>query len=399
MPIVAIVLPVLLGVAGLGVDAGSWMFARRDLQTAADAAALAGTWEMARGGNLYIDSAALKEAQNNGYKNADGDIITVTPDYDDESVTVEIQQQAQLYLTRIIRSDPVITTVQATAQITGLKGNFCILALNDSDSGSLSFSGTVELSMPDCGIAANSSDDSALIINGNVDITVEDVVLTGDYDINGGSADFNYDSIDTGAAPIQDPYADTALPVVGACDYNNYQISGGGSYTLNPGVYCGGLRISGNNDITFNPGVYIMDRGDLDVIGNGSLYGEEVAFFFTGSGNNYGQLKVTGGKTVEFSAPQEPDDLAGFVFFQDPDAPTNGNISNMMTGNADILIDGVMYFPSQEINFGGTSDTESDICTKVVGNFVVLHGTPFLGNDCSDEDAQPFGPPLVELVN
>src|SRR5215831_2865568 len=52
--IYAVVLPGMLGMVGLGVEAGEWYIDKRALQTQADAAALAGAWERAYGRTAQI---------------------------------------------------------------------------------------------------------------------------------------------------------------------------------------------------------------------------------------------------------------------------------------------------------------------------------------------------------
>lgn len=47
--VAAMMLPVLLGLGALAVDASVWFMSERDLQTAADAGALAAAYEIANG--------------------------------------------------------------------------------------------------------------------------------------------------------------------------------------------------------------------------------------------------------------------------------------------------------------------------------------------------------------
>ncbi len=51
MTLASMIFPVVVGMAALGVDTSNWMMERRNLQTAADAAALAAAWEAARQNN------------------------------------------------------------------------------------------------------------------------------------------------------------------------------------------------------------------------------------------------------------------------------------------------------------------------------------------------------------
>lgn len=77
---VALALVVLLGSAGMAIDASSLYLQRDKAQRAADAAALAGAVQLRDGHDSNADAAAEQEAANNGYGNSDG--ATVTPKLD-----------------------------------------------------------------------------------------------------------------------------------------------------------------------------------------------------------------------------------------------------------------------------------------------------------------------------
>lgn len=74
----ALSLPVVVGFIGMGVEAGLWFHAKRDLQTAADSAAVAAAYEVARG---YPNAIAVQTggsaAASNGYDGSKNDTITV----------------------------------------------------------------------------------------------------------------------------------------------------------------------------------------------------------------------------------------------------------------------------------------------------------------------------------
>ena len=73
----ALAMPVMVGVIGLSVDVAGWQAQKRQLQTIADAAAVAGALERLRSGTAAsVEPAALIDAQRNGY-NASLDTIVV----------------------------------------------------------------------------------------------------------------------------------------------------------------------------------------------------------------------------------------------------------------------------------------------------------------------------------
>jgi len=408
LPIAAILFPIIMGVAGLGVDASSWLAARRDLQTAADAAAIAGAWEAAKGYEGRVKIVALKEAVNNGYlASANDDFVVGYLNGDDgPEVTVDISQDVSLWFSSIFIDNARIGT-SATAGFPDTNDEFCMLSLDPTSPRTFSTFGTVDIISPGCGIAVNSSSGDALHLSGNVDIDIGSVSIVGDYGVTGGSATFNYGSLETSADPVDDPYEDLEVPPYSACNKGETKkpmsISSSGTVTLNPGVYCGGLKISGTNEIIFNPGVYILDGGDFEVSGGGSMTGEEVAFVLTSSGTPipYAQLKISGGKEIEFTAPLSGSEMEGVVFYQDRNAPINKNDVNTITGSSQIAISGVTYFPSQGIRYGGTSDIANpllDPCSKIIARTITLAGTPLLSNSCDGMSVEDIGTVVVRLI-
>ena len=86
---VAVSLPVLFGVAGLGIDTGLWYTIKRQNQSAADAAALSAAYEVIGGHNCptdvttYLVPAASEAATRNNYG---GTTPSVTCPYSDSVV-------------------------------------------------------------------------------------------------------------------------------------------------------------------------------------------------------------------------------------------------------------------------------------------------------------------------
>lgn len=395
----AMMFPALVGLTALGVDASSWMMERRNLQTAADAAAIAAAWEAARGNDEVLQrGVATTEATNNGFAPDRNGLLDL--DYDDDvtgavsQVSVTLSQDAHMYFAKMIMPSGVRVEVSAEAIVTEPGEDFCILSLDSSASGAVTTSGTVDLMMPDCGIAVNSSADDALTVNGNVDITVEDINIVGGIETNGGSGDINYESLVTGGSVVYDPYADVEIPDFTSCTAQQMRngLRVNRTRTLTPGVYCGGITVTGNNTLTFSPGVYILDGGGLSISGGGSVIAHDVTIILTNSGGStygsYGTFDITGNRNLYFSAT-DSGDTAGIVLFQDRNAPANG--VNRILGSNVVEIDGVIYIPSQEVNYGGGVAITSDVCTQIIGRTVIMHGTPYLGTSCDGSSTRPIG--------
>lgn len=400
LPLAALAFPVILGFAGLGTDAAYWMSEKRELQAAADAAVLAAGYELANDSSDYMDTAAVREAQRNGYHSDANGVLqlnTVSSGSDGTVLAVTLTQDANTFFSQIVFTNPIRVSAYAEAHISGVTGNFCILALEELQDDSLSTFGAVNVEAPSCGLAVNSNSPEALTLTGNSSVEVGTVRVVGDYDTKGGSVNFIYSDLQTGTAPLEDPYADLEVPDDGPCDENNLKVNS--STFLTPGRYCGGLDISGTNDIELDPGVYIIDGGDLKITGGGTITGDDVTIILTGDGNDYAQVDISGNRELELYA-SDSGDYSGVVFYQDRNSPYSKNAENKIVGTAKISLNGAVYFPNQGVRFGGNSEFigQTEPCTRLIARTVTLAGNPAIGNNCEGYDVEDIGTPTVRLI-
>ncbi|MGB0720700.1 MAG: hypothetical protein ACPGRX_09505, partial [Bdellovibrionales bacterium] len=84
----------------------------------------------------------------------------------------------------------------------------------------------------------------------------------------------------------------------------------------------------------------------------------------------------------------------------DRNAPDSNNLQNKIVGTSDIIFNGVAYFPSQGLWFGGDTQILNGInpCTKLIARTITLAGNPALGNNCDAYDIEDIGVPRVKLV-
>lgn len=109
----ALMLPVIIGFIGLGVDVGLWYMERRAIQTAADAAAISAMYEKDGGGTSgEISTAASTDATRNGYDSSSDSITVNNPPtsgaYSGDSGYVEviINRPLASFLSKIILDTP-----------------------------------------------------------------------------------------------------------------------------------------------------------------------------------------------------------------------------------------------------------------------------------------------------
>jgi Flp pilus assembly protein TadG len=108
----ALIMPVLIGSVGLAADVGVWYAAKRTAQAAADAAAIAATYEVVRerSGSVIV-AAAEQDAGANGYNPDAGDVLTVNNPPtsgpfagDDTAVEVLFQRTPPAFFSRLFSS-------------------------------------------------------------------------------------------------------------------------------------------------------------------------------------------------------------------------------------------------------------------------------------------------------
>lgn len=429
LPLTALTLPLVIGMTGFGADVSMWMMNKRDLQSAADSAAIAAAWEVANrydeadlgdivieqdidpDYNSYPEYAAYKEAMKNGFDPATGNLsIEFGEDAEGrEQISVSVSQEEDLYFSFAILQQDVYTSAAAATVVIVPTGDFCMLALDGSADGAITAVGSVEVVAEACGMAMNSNSDSALDLSGFVTVDISDLHIAGDMEVS-GTVDLNYETLETNASQVPDPYADLDIPddydAVG-CDENNYRINS--DETIDPGVYCGGIRITSGPTVTMNPGVYYMECGDFTANG-GNIVGENVTIVLTCRDdiNDTGNLDLGGNSLTNLSAPAEDDpDLQageeifeGVAFYKDRNAPS-GSQCNTINGTSGVTIDGAIYAPSDCFTIGGNADAASpgnDPCTRLIARTIKLHGTPHLGNDCDGSAAKDIGEVSIKLV-
>jgi hypothetical protein len=397
----ALSLPVVVGFIGMGVEAGLWFHAKRDLQTAADSAAVAAAYEVARGyPDAVMTQTGENAAANNGYDGSKNDAITINSpplsgDFNgnNEAVQVIMTRNLSLLFTDIFMDGGVTISVQAVAILDG-GDDFCILGLHPTASGGVSVGGTADVEL-DCGVASNSNADDAFQVFGNADVAASNASTVGGIEVSGGGSLVTSEPSRQNALPARDPYADLAEPSVGSCDYPSVtRVQNGDNTTLFPGVYCGDIRITGGT-ATFSPGEYILKGADIMITG-GTIFGTDTFFFFTNDGPNFGQIDVTGGD-IDLTAP-DSGDYAGMLFFQDRDAPTGmgASTTNRINGGSSFSMTGALYFPSQKIDFAGGANAGG--CTVLVGSVVEFTGNSDLQINCAGTGVELPTTTIVRLA-
>jgi hypothetical protein len=422
--VMAITLPVVIGAAGLGVEAGKWYMLKRQAQTAADSGAFAGALELAAGTNNRAAPAARQEAARNG--SPEGGDVTVTVNIpptsgshvgNPKAVEVIVTRSEPLLLATLFLSEPTPIVARAVGLVT-VTGNACILATNSSAAKSLWIAGNASLTMDNCSLASDSTSSESIVFQGNSGTVVPSVWSAGGISSNGG-ATFP-DSLHTYAWTVQDPYAALSNPVLpGACNAGNTNYKGNNlnlkntTITLDPGMYCKGLSIGTGATVTLKPGTYYINEGDFTVgtssavvtckcegIDPSAPAGSGVTIVLTSAtGTAAGNVKITGG-TVTLRAPSVASPTAqypypGMLFYKDRRTTTTSD--DKLTGGSTMSLTGAMYFPHDSVEYLG--NTGSTACTLLVADTIKVSGTSKLSSSgCAALGLQPITAKYPSLV-
>ena len=402
MVLVALGLVVILGFAALATDMGLLWTQRRQVQAAADAAALAGDHEIFTGNGsddntTPIKDAAFADATQNGFTDTSisGGTATVTVNAPPASgpyagnahaVEVIVTKTEPTYFMRALGITSVPISARAVAQYNPSPD--CVIALNPSANNALVVSGSGKLTAS-CDIAVDSTSTSGLVGSGSANITVNSPGTAINDVASSASQCSGPPSCDPkpsfAAAVTPDPFSSLTPPSLGGCTATNYKISGKGvTGSISAGTYCMGITVQGGASLTLGPGTYILDGGGLTVSGSTITdNGSGVTFFNTGTKSSFGTINVTGGSAATLSAPTSGT-YNGILFYEVDDASITGgaNTKNTISGGSTGAFTGAMYFPTTNLIFsGGASNPD---CTEIVADTITISGASSVNNACAE---------------
>ncbi len=353
MALAALLMPVVVGAMALALDCGVMYLQRRQAQTAADAAALAGAYALYNGSNFSVaQSAAIDIGAQNGFTIPEGDVTQPKS----TQVAVQVTATPPRFFSSLWGNGNLTISASATAATDVNAGsrpysNYAILVLDPTSSGALTLSNNTEITDSNqinapSGIQVNSSSPTAVTATNKAHIDVP-VSIVGGYTTS-NSAYFG-GTVTTGAPVVPDPLASLPVPSVPtATSTPATSYSGNGSYTMQPGSYTQSVTISNPATVTMQPGLYYFQNGaSLTIESGGGLNGSGVTLYMDGGGTiNFTNLSLT-----TLSAPTSGT-YQGVVYFQDRNSTTTPTFGN----NATINLSGTFYAPAAAISFQNNMD-------------------------------------------
>jgi hypothetical protein len=116
-----------------------------------------------------------------------------------------------------------------------------------------------------------------------------------------------------------------------------------GSYTMNPGVYNGGVNIGGGMTVTMNPGIYYMKNGTFSLANGATLSGSGVMIYADNGVSFQGGGRIT-------LTPMSSGTYANVMFYVNRN---NTNASINIANGSTTRISGTVYAPSASVVFAG----------------------------------------------
>lgn len=375
---------ILIGFAALAIDASVWYSAKRQLQFAADAGAMGGALALKTTGVGTINSYATNDIHlNNCTAGNNCTIVAINhPPTSGSSagntgaVEVLLSKPADMFLAGLFLGSAPTIHVRSVAG--NLPTNNCVVALKGTGIG-INVKGGGTVTSLSCGVYANSTANNAINVTGGGSITTNTVGAVGGTSTSGGGTITATSGVTTGAAPLADPYASVQMPTSpGGCTQTNFQVNNA-AQTINPGVYCGGIKLVSSAILTMNPGTYFLDKGDFDASGQSTINANGVTIVMTSStGSNYGSVNFNAGLTTNMSAPTTGS-TAGFLFFGDRNSSGK---TEKFDGGSTQLLNGILYFPTNDVDYSGQAGIGGNPCFQIVSSTITFTGGSLLGNGC-----------------
>lgn len=397
--LVALSLPLMLGFVGIATDVGALFKDKRTIQTAADAAAIAGALNIA---TSNWKNAATARATSYGFTDgSNGATVTV---HNGPTWAASNYKNAANYIeVTITQSEPTIflslfgyPSVQVLARAVATNqgaGNGCVYTLGQTGT-DLTVQGSPGVNAPGCDFNIDSSSSNAVTETGSGgSIVTSSIGVVGDIGTSGW-ADFSPKPVG-GIIAASDPLSAMQYPytcttsgctcpsTAGICSTNpisampahcsTFAVVKHGTTNLAPGCYdlggASGTTIASLDTLSLSNGVYFFTNGTLTIQAGGTFDATNVTMIMTGTAG----IAEQGTPAVDLTAADSSGTFPGILYYQVP-----ADIQPLtLNGNSSAIIEGVFYAPGAAVtmqgNAGGTIYASFVVKTlSLLGNPTIL---------------------------
>lgn len=397
--VAAVSMIAILSVVALSLDGGVLMEKRRQIQSASDAAALAGcddlyeNWYRNKQYNTYYGldnpshtavTAAKNAAKENGYEDGvNGCVVTVNipPLSGDHTgsgpsgrghVEVIVSYSQKRFFSKLFGSADVPIGARAVARGNRSSIQQAILVLNPTQKDAFNAGGNGSITVTGSPIQVNSTNAEGMVDNGGGSSgSITDTIgfnLGGSpgWGVTGGATITGPKNANS--PPIPDPLAQLPAPDTSTLTVqssNKTQISGGNK-TLNPGIYVGGISVSGQAKLTLNPGIYYMQGGGFSVTGQADITANGVMIYNNPSSTS-DTISIAGSGVMTFSPPTSGP-YQGITLFQNWTSTAAIDVS----GGSGSVMSGLFYAASAPMKITGSGG--ASIGSQYISDTLTIQG-------------------------
>lgn len=363
--IFALLAPAVILIAVGSIDLYNIQSKREKLQDVADSAALSGANAL---GLAVSDSTVIRRteaflaAQISEWRNGPTirTEVSIVTDDSQRAIQVVLNGHSPSFFGSMLPRGGWKYKARSKAQSVGITP-LCVIVSSTGGSKRLNIRDTGRLSAPQC------------LVHSNRDIIVEGGSLSaGQVQAVTQARGVISPVAGTGAERIRDPFAGLALTSPSGCaGAPKRLLLSTGRHHLAPGVHCGMINVSGSARLFLEPGEHWFYMGQLNVIDNAHLEGQDVSLIF---GRQSG-FQFRGSATVQLEG-RRSGTYAGMVLLA---VRGNRNDFIITSDNVRSLL-GVIYIPDARLvveGSGGDVARYSD-WTVLVASALQLNGSPSL---------------------
>lgn len=401
LALAAIGLPLFLGCAALAVDTAQWVFAKRELQAAADSAAIAGVYGLIQKSDMEgeVDRSIASNPALDPRRAVTAEQSPDTFKDDPFAVRVRIASPARMTFTSLFMSRAPVIAVEATATVVE-NGDYCAFAIGSGQETGLQLESSANVEM-DCGMATNASSSKSIQAEGSASIQADRIVAFGGIDAEGIKAS----RVRPYSVKQKDPLAERDPPLIPNTGCPNVTVNAdaastnGGRVVLPAGCY-GNMLIDG--PVFLSDGEYILNRGNFVLGPTAEVTCRACTIFLTSEQAatdpwSIGKLQIDHHAKVKMAAPTQGPN-AGILFFQDRrSAGSRDQTENIIGGNSFSELKGLMYFPSETIRVDATYSPDVQ-CSRFIGRRLIFQGRVLIASGCSGSNVMNFRGTEVRLV-
>lgn len=399
-----VALPLLVGAAGLATDTIQWTLWKRELQRAADSAAIAGVYDRSQsaGATTSTSSAVNRDLELNNHTN-----IVLSTGYPQVAYPADTSDKKyQVSVTLAVRKElgfsgmfmdqaPLIRASATAASVPGTD-SYCVVSLENTTKTGIEGSGNANVEFS-CGMITNSVSVNAATAKGSSHIAATVIAASGGIQ---ESNNWDVDKYDPYVPAQDDPYKDLEPDTTEKAKCNS---SPKGDLVVNNSnspvtddasgatVCYSSITVNSGRSLTLKNGTFLIDGGNFVV--RGSLVVDNATIVMTNKSSaanaTIGSFDANGNGSISLTAPTDQSNKwHGIAVYQDRRAVSDtGAISaapNKFNGGSTGNVQGVLYFPKQSLAFMGNSSS-SYICTQFVVRRIVFTGTNGSANKFDDD--------------